>query len=233
MVSLRGRAVKTFLQGYLTCNSDRIEKNAPTPMTLCNLKGRVIANGWALGDDEEAALVVHGSLAEAVGAFLKPYAMFSKIQIQASHEPVGVIQDPAAPGVLCSPWAFADGVFAPVNATGEDRSTPIAHALIDQSFAWVSAPVSGKFLPQVLGMPAAGAVDFDKGCYLGQEIIARAQFRGAVKRGVDHFSFSGDTPAPGDNWEDPEYGSGTVILTTSQTQSDRPDLRQGLWVRNL
>ena len=39
LVSLEGQAVRAFLQGYLTCNSDRIEKITPTPMTLCNLKG--------------------------------------------------------------------------------------------------------------------------------------------------------------------------------------------------
>ena len=54
LVSLEGQAVKAFLQGYLTCNSDRIEKNTPTPMTVCNLKGRVVANGWALGDDAQS-----------------------------------------------------------------------------------------------------------------------------------------------------------------------------------
>ena len=59
LVSLEGQAVKAFLQGYLTCNSDRIEKITPTPMTLCNLKGRVVANGWALGDDTRVLLIVH------------------------------------------------------------------------------------------------------------------------------------------------------------------------------
>jgi hypothetical protein len=36
----------------------------------------------------------------------------------------------------------------------------------------------------MLGLVRAGAVDFDKGCYLGQEVVARAEHRGAVKRGL-------------------------------------------------
>ena len=71
---------EAFLQGYLTCNSDRIEKITPTPMTLCNLKGRVVANGWALGDDAQVLLIVHRSVADALAAFLKPYAMFFQMQ---------------------------------------------------------------------------------------------------------------------------------------------------------
>lgn len=48
--------------------------------------------------------------------------------------------------------------------------------------AQITANLTEKFLPQVLNYPAIGAVSFNKGCYLGQEIIARAEFRGAVKR---------------------------------------------------
>lgn len=235
VVSLSGRAVKVFLQGYLTCNSDRIEKNAPTPMTLCNLKGRVVANGWALGDDEQVMLVVHRSLAPAVATFLKPYAMFSKIQIEVQTEAVSVTQAAEAGGEFCRPfcgqWAFAPGILTPDSAASEDQSMAISQALINQPFAWVSEAVSAKFLPQVLGMPGAGAVDFDKGCYLGQEIVARAQFRGAVKRGVDQFSWRGNCPAPGDSWEDAEHGSGTVI--SAQCQSETTGSGIGLWIRSV
>lgn len=48
--------------------------------------------------------------------------------------------------------------------------------------AQIAPVISEKFLPQVLNYPAIGAVNFNKGCYLGQEIIARAEFRGAVKK---------------------------------------------------
>ncbi len=38
------------------------------------------------------------------------------------------------------------------------------------------------FVPQMLNLPALGAINFKKGCYPGQEIIARAQYRGGIKR---------------------------------------------------
>lgn len=53
---------------------------------------------------------------------------------------------------------------------------------IDAMSPEVTQRTSEKFLPQMLGLDKLGAVDFDKGCYLGQEIVARVQYRGAHKR---------------------------------------------------
>ena len=106
LVSLEGHAVKAFLQGYLTCNSDRIEKNTPTPMTLCNLKGRVVANGWALGDDAQVLLVVHRTVADALVAFLKPYAMFSKCKVHALPQAVPVVLHPQSDNTFAGDWGF-------------------------------------------------------------------------------------------------------------------------------
>jgi hypothetical protein len=51
----------------------------------------------------------------------------------------------------------------------------------------VYAPTSEEFVAQMLNLDALGAVDFDKGCYTGQEVIARAHFRGRVKRRMQRF----------------------------------------------
>ena len=230
LVSLEGQAVKAFLQGYLTCNSDRIEKITPTPMTLCNLKGRVVANGWALGDDTRVLLIVHRSVADALAAFLKPYAMFSKCKVQALPHCVPVLSEPQSSNAFCGDWCFGEALLNPADTDGDDQSAIIAQRLIEDRFAWVSEPVAGKFLPQVLGMHDVGAVDFDKGCYLGQEIVARAQFRGAVKRGIDQFAWQGERPAAGDSWEDPEFGKGTVISTAG---IEATESGLGLWVRGI
>ncbi|WP_114417877.1 YgfZ/GcvT domain-containing protein [Marinospirillum perlucidum] len=48
--------------------------------------------------------------------------------------------------------------------------------------AQVDASLADQYLPQMLNFQALGAVSFKKGCYIGQEIVARAQFRGQVKK---------------------------------------------------
>jgi folate-binding protein YgfZ len=46
----------------------------------------------------------------------------------------------------------------------------------------IELPTQDQFVPQMVNLELAGGVDFKKGCYPGQEIVARAQYRGAVKR---------------------------------------------------
>jgi folate-binding protein YgfZ len=53
---------------------------------------------------------------------------------------------------------------------------------IDAGFPWVTAATSEAFVPQMLDFDCLGGVSFDKGCYSGQEVIARARYLGEVKR---------------------------------------------------
>ena len=48
--------------------------------------------------------------------------------------------------------------------------------------ALVSAPIAEAFVPQMLNYESVGGVNFKKGCYPGQEVVARSQFRGTLKR---------------------------------------------------
>lgn len=50
------------------------------------------------------------------------------------------------------------------------------------SVAWITAATQDQFLPQMIGLDAIGGVSFDKGCYTGQEIVARTHYLGEVKR---------------------------------------------------
>ncbi|HYM41550.1 MAG TPA: hypothetical protein VET46_02175 [Steroidobacteraceae bacterium] len=58
----------------------------------------------------------------------------------------------------------------------------------------VEAATSGEFVAQMLNLDVLGAIDFDKGCYTGQEVIARAHYRGRVKRRLQRFRTA--DPAP-------------------------------------
>jgi hypothetical protein len=71
----------------------------------------------------------------------------------------------------------------------------------------ITRATQDQFVPQMVNFETIGGVDFRKGCYPGQEIVARAQYRGQVKRRMVHARApAGVTLAPGQ-----EYNGGTVV----------------------
>lgn len=55
---------------------------------------------------------------------------------------------------------------------------------IQAGVPWITAATADQFLPQMIGLDAIGGVSFEKGCYTGQEIVARTRYLGEVKRGL-------------------------------------------------
>ena len=66
----------------------------------------------------------------------------------------------------------------------------------------------------MLGLEELGAVSFTKGCYLGQEVVARAQHRGQVKRRLSVLDWQGDQPSVGAAILGDGRQVGTVVAAT-------------------
>ena len=66
--------------------------------------------------------------------------------------------------------------------------------------AWVELATFEAFVPQMLNYESVGGVNFKKGCYPGQEIVARSQFRGTLKR---ENAYAAITPKPTDSMVEP------------------------------
>ena len=232
MITLKGFAVKDFLQGYLTCDSARINSSLPTPMALCTLKGRVLANGWALELADGVGLIVHRSLAEDVITFLKPYAMFAKCAFDTLATPVNVENSEDSARNFLAHWSIANDQDP--TPEQKDVSLTFSELMAEGGMVFINKTLSQKFLPQMLDLHVHGAVDFDKGCYLGQEIVARAQFRGAVKKQLGQFQWQGLAPAIGDTWQNLEGIKGDVLYVSAaaSSQAGSGDLASGygLWV---
>ena len=89
-------------------------------------------------------------------------------------------------------------------------------ALIRRSLAEVQAATRESFLPQMLDYDSDGTVNFRKGCYTGQEIVARTHYKGSVKRRL--VLLEGDTgecPAPGSELRDANRAAGNVVDSAS------------------
>ena len=82
----------------------------------------------------------------------------------------------------------------------------------------IGAATQDEFTPQMVNYELIGGVSFKKGCYPGQEIVARTQYLGKVKRRMMRFHAEGGAPAPGVplfSPESPDQPCGMVVLAAA------------------
>lgn len=191
-VRVAGPDAAAFLQGYLTADLDGLEADRALPMAYCNLKGRVLASGWAAGTATDVLLLVDASVAPRLAAELGKYLLFSKAKLAPVPAALAFAKASSASAVALPPTSFHVRL-----GDGDSGHEALANASVAAGFVAVSAAVAERFLPQMIGLTAAGAVSFSKGCYLGQEVVARAEHRGEVKQKLARFAVDGDAPAIG------------------------------------
>jgi folate-binding protein YgfZ len=81
---------------------------------------------------------------------------------------------------------------------------------IEAGIPWIGPEQTEKFTPHMLNLDLLDAISFDKGCYTGQEIVARTHYKGATKRRT--LGFESDAPlVAGDTVSDGNRETGTVL----------------------
>ena len=104
---------------------------------------------------------------------------WAKADIDAQN----IISLPPAAGVARALWCAPVGALTPVSPAGPALDLAVWRWLAVQSgLAMVTQPIFEAFVPQMLNYESIGGVNFRKGCYPGQEVVARSQFRGTLKR---------------------------------------------------
>lgn len=165
-LTLTGKDAGKFLQGQLTINVHKLS-STPQACAIANLKGRVLFGLWVSSSDEQTyTLITASDCTDGLQAHIKKYGAFSKFNIS---EP-----SPIYPSVV-------DG--QPVFVGDQTKADFMAWAgvSIEQGNYWITAQTQEQFQPQELRLHQRGGVDYDKGCYLGQEIIARLYFKASPK----------------------------------------------------
>ena len=216
LLRLKGQDACKFLQGQTTADFAKAQSLDVIPGAFCDVKGRVIADFRALVvSPDDIILCVNESLANLLTTHLSKYLMFSKADLtQTSDHPWGLtgpeahgqVGADARPLTPSRAVALTQGWLIPLaNQTSlliTNDSATIEINLNNASLegyisAWsalgclrgearVTSVTTGKYLPQDLSYDLAGWVSFDKGCYTGQEIIARLHWRGTPKRRLYH-----------------------------------------------
>ncbi|MCH7379066.1 MULTISPECIES: folate-binding protein YgfZ [Acinetobacter] len=178
--SLNGVDAQKFLQGQVTVHVERLPENESRYTAICDLKGRIHFGLWIKRlNPESFELVTTQDQAEEFSKHIKKFGAFSKMKL----EEVGTVY----PTVVGTQTEFS--------ATTTDIDTWQVQA-IQSGQAWITQTTEHLFQPQELRLHQRDGVHFDKGCYLGQEIVARLWFKAKPKHWLHLIQAKGDLPAP-------------------------------------
>ena len=111
--------------------------------------------------------------------------------------------------VLAVPATDAPRMFAQLVESGAARAGTSSWqlAMIRAGVPLITAPTQEEFVAQMLNYELIGGVSFHKGCYPGQEIVARTQYLGKLKKRMYRVQIAGDTPpVAGTDLFTPEFG---------------------------
>ena len=172
LLRFQGPDAAKFLQGQLSNDMSALSSAHFTLAGLHNPQGRVLAllRLAALAPDHIVALLPT-DLAETTAATLRRFVLRAKVTLTNESTSAGAMAKLAAqlPSVV-------------------QLLRSEAHALnIAVGVPQVYAATSGEFVAQMLNLDCVNAISFNKGCYTGQEIIARAHYRGRLKRRMQRF----------------------------------------------
>lgn len=235
-----GDDARAFLHAQLTNDIEHLGPEQARYAGWCSAKGRLLATFLVVPCAGGFLLQLSRDLAPAVAKRLSMFILRSKVKLvdaSAAWLQFGLWGTEAASrleGLGFKPparrLAVSESEGAIVVDIDDDRFLLIASPEVQDRIKvnatagdWARAEIRAgrplvvlstqdQFVPQMVNLELAGGVDFKKGCYPGQEIVARAQYRGAVKRRM--YRLRGAALQPGqDLYSDdaPGQASGTVV----------------------
>lgn len=198
-LAFRGPDAARFLQGQLSADIEKLAVGASTLAGLHNPQGRVVALlALVRTSNEELFAVLPAELVAAVALRLRKYVLRAKVKIDAPGETlciVGSVADLA--GFPSIAWGTRRLLLVPAEQLDGFALTDLAAwtaADVREGLPQVYAKTSETFVAQMLNLDLLGAIAFDKGCYTGQEVIARSHYRGRVKRRLQRWHTDDQAP---------------------------------------
>ncbi|PRM16897.1 tRNA-modifying protein YgfZ [Haemophilus influenzae] len=199
LIEVHGADAEKYLQGQLTSDVVQLASGATTLTAHCDPKGKMnsIYRLFKVSSEQFFLLVKKDIFPSGLDA-LKKYAVFSKVSFDLRDwKIIGVIGEKC--GKITPHFSLEideqrsillNETELPVNFNGDEKIWEVAD--IQAGLPNLSPQTKNEFIPQALNLQAIEqAISFTKGCYIGQETVARAKYRGANKRAM--FIFKAQT----------------------------------------
>jgi len=242
LLTVSGKDAATFLQGQITCNINDLIDNQAQLGAYCNAKGRTISTFIIIKQKTVFQLILTTDLIDVVRKKLQLYILRADVQLTNQSGQlilIGVHNITLANQENCYTYPVQEDSHF-IICTGEQAQTTWKNLITESSvlamsanawlaldilagMPWLFSATSEEFVPQMLNLDKLNAISFEKGCYTGQEIVARTHYLGKNKRAMYLASCITKLPIlPGcsiNTQENPDNLLGTVILSAPSSNS--------------
>ena len=213
VVNVSGEDAEAFLDAQLTIDIKNVKSKSLVPSGYCNPKGRLIATPHLMRGESSFNLLLPDDLVSEFISRISRFILRSKVTLSENHElaTIGVIRNAggevetpesqesnietlnvnSTQGLMLCPFESIEPFWA--KATTIYSSSSHEHWELEDirnGIVNVGNAVKEQFLPQMINLDKRDGVSFTKGCYPGQEIVARTKYLGSVKRRLCHFKSS-------------------------------------------
>ncbi len=216
VVRLSGADAAHFLNSLVTSEVANLAPNEARFAALLTPQGKILFDFFAVACAPEEGggyvMDVPRALADDLVQRLNFYKLRAKVSIEPRPDlAVAVVLDGTPPDDLG--LAFPDPRHADLGTRvilpREGAETAFAASTLVDAEAWqqlriaLGVPEGGKdfiysdTFPHEAAMDTVHGVDFDKGCFIGQEVVSRMQHRGGARKRVVQVAYDGGAPAPG------------------------------------
>ena len=203
LVRISGDDAEEFLQNQLSNDISKLEDSNIQFNAYCQHQGKMIALFWVMRFENSFLLSFPIDLLEKIVTRLQMFVIMSEVNIEDVSDrfiQIGLLNEAHSKGYLINERMSLSIVSKNSDRdetmTDEDEWTK---ACIDYNIPEISLKTSEKLVPQMLNLDIDEfGVNFSKGCYPGQEVVARLHYLGEAKRRL--FSFASESEMQvGDN----------------------------------
>ncbi len=250
LLRFSGVDAQAFLHGQLTCDVTALQAGSSTYGGYCTPKGRLLATFLLWLSADGYTMLLPAALAEPIRKRLTMYVLRSKVKVEdlaPDYVCVGIFGADAAQQVAALGGAMPErlhGVAVSDDATvihlpGQRHLAVLPRAqaaMADGSDAWTGLDIANgipfilpatqeEFVPQMVNLDLIGGLSYTKGCYPGQEIVARTHYLGKLKQRMYRAGVKAPA-APGDKLYCAELDgqSGGMIVNSAGAADGRFDV---------
>jgi len=243
VLNVTGEDSRTWLNGQISNDVRQTSEGDAVYALVLNVRGKILADVWALDRGGSFSLLVPSSAVDTLIAHLEQYVIMEDVTLTHAPE-IAVIsvqgprsrdllKDNGMPVFACD--ELGGGGFHTLTNEADvptllkklsDSALTLGGGCVDEQAYEIARVRRGvprfgrdfdiQHYPQEAGLKQRG-VSFNKGCYLGQEVVCTLESRGKLSRKLVSLTFEGEAPAPGDallTESGDESGAITSVTTT-------------------